>query len=287
MKKYTKITKEIIDKVLELNKKGFSYKEIKKELQLESIRGVQYYIQKNNIAFLNNHKNIKKYQTYSNYFNIIDKYEKAYILGFTYADGCIYDHKRFGYCISIQDQEIIEFIKSEISPNRPIKYSHNTKGANNRQPQVVFRISDINLIKDLNRFGLIQNKTINTQLVFPDLSEELTWAFIRGLFDGDGCISTKTKTSLQMVLCLTDLNFLEKLKNFLEKRNIYSVIREKKGKTCNYYLLAIWRTKEAAKFFNKIYNNSEFSLSRKKKKYLTYKENTEVTSGITKGSEAP
>lgn len=269
-----KITKELISKVLELNKQGLTYKEIQKELNLSSIRGVRYYIKKNNIEFKNNQKHPKKYESIDDYFSVIDTHNKAYILGFTYADGCVYDNKRFGYCISEKDVEIINFIKKEISKESPIKKIHNTKGAKNRLPQVVLRIGNKKLVSDLiNKWGVVPNKTLNPKLVFPNIETDLIWSFIRGLFDGDGHIALKNKSYLQMSICMTDLYFLKQVQQFLMKNNIISTVSKTKGKTCNYYRLACWKTKEAAKFFEKIYSNSEFSLERKKQIFGKYRAN--------------
>ncbi len=43
------------------------------------------------------------------------------------------------------------------------------------------------MIKDLEKYGLVQNKTFTIQI--PEIKEELYPALLRGMFDGDGGIS--------------------------------------------------------------------------------------------------
>lgn len=274
-----KVTPELISKVLELNVKGMSYSDIKKELNLSSIRGVQVHIARNKIPFINNTTKksslIKKHISKSDYFSIIDTQAKAYILGFTYADGCVYNEGRFGYCLSMKDECILKFIRQEICPTALIKVIHYTKGALNRQPQGILRISDVLIVKDLvNKWGVVPNKTLNCKLVFPDLEESLMWSFICGLIDGDGSVrADKSKYSVQ--LCMTDIKFLEKLQEFLNKSDIEFKITEIQGITCKYYKLTCDKRLIALRFCEKMYTtHNSFCLERKKNKYLIMKENT-------------
>ena len=48
--------------------------------------------------------------------------------------------------------------------------------------------------KDLRKFGLGNNKAKNVEEL-PNISEELIRHFIRGYFDGDGCIYESTSTT--------------------------------------------------------------------------------------------
>lgn len=271
-----KITKELIEKVLKLNNEGLTYREIKDGLSLKSMRGIQMYIQKNNIKFVNHSARItisnKLYPSNKNYFSILDTYSKAYILGFTYADGCVYDEKRFGYCISKKDEEILQFIRAEICPSKPFKNIHNTKGVINRSPQIVLRIGNIEIVKDLiEKWGVVKNKTHNCKLVFPIVSKELSWSFIQGLFDGDGWIGTKGGKGLSAGFCMTDFNFLNKLKDFLKGEGVEFRLRSTEGKTCTYYRLLCDKRKECEKFFDKLYSRNQFRLERKFNKYREYR----------------
>lgn len=88
-----------------------------------------------------------KYKNNDTYFDNIDTHEKAYILGFLIADGCIKLEKRRSgnyskricFSNSIDDFEVIEYIHDKICPEVKLLTFHNTKGAINRKPQITLQ----------------------------------------------------------------------------------------------------------------------------------------------------
>ena len=69
----------------------------------------------------------RQYSINENYFDKIDTPNKAYILGFLYADGgnsSNYDKKRYCITITLQesDSQILYDIKNEIGYDAPIKF---------------------------------------------------------------------------------------------------------------------------------------------------------------------
>lgn len=210
-----------------------------------------------------------------NYFDNINTEIKAYIIGYIIADGCIRIvkrknkfSKRLLFCSSIDDSEIIYKIQKEISPKSKITKIHNTKGAKNRKPQLVLRISSDKLIDTLcNKFDIKPNKTLNSKSFgLPILNDEYTIHLIRGIFDGDGTIS---KYSLSF--CLNSKILCADIAQYFLKHipEINYRIIEVQGKTCMYYRLYINLGKGIRqKLFKLLYDNSEFSLSRKRNKFL-------------------
>ena len=143
-----------------------------------------------NIRNLLKRRNIKirksRYFANFRYFNKIDTEFKAYILGFIYADGNLFNNT-LKIAISEKDKEILEKFKEDIKCNNPILFiKSNLK---NRQDQVSLSITDVDLRNDLIDKGVIENKTF--KIVFPSYNKvpkKLIHHFIRGYFDGDGCI---------------------------------------------------------------------------------------------------
>jgi hypothetical protein len=121
-----------------------------------------------------------------NYFEIIDNEEKAYFLGFIFADGCVTnDIIKYRYQLTIKihnkDIGILEkFIKS-------IDGEMNIRKDKKRDICEVF-LSGKKIIKDLENLGVVQNKTFSVK--YPQIDEKLEKHFLRGYFDGDGCIRT-------------------------------------------------------------------------------------------------
>ena len=95
-----------------------------------------------------------------NYFRIIDSQEKAYILGFLMADGCV--HKTDKKCkepnrlcinISLKDRSVLEFIKKQLKSDAKIKdYTPKNTYSNNSMSKINF--DSTQLCKDLNKYGI-------------------------------------------------------------------------------------------------------------------------------------
>jgi len=129
--------------------------------------------------------NIVKRKKYNeNYFEKIDTEEKSYFLGFICADGCIVNNPKIGrYLLTlklhIKDKHILEKFISNINGNKCV-WEHGQR----EMVQVSF--SGKKIINDLSKLGVIPNKTFNIK--YPSIDKELERHFLRGYFDGDGCI---------------------------------------------------------------------------------------------------
>ena len=130
---------------------------------------------------------MKKHYIDENFFENIDSEAKAYILGFIYSDGCIYVHPS-AYCLTFTqlkiDEDIILFIKNEMKSDYPLCESRQKK---NDKIKIKFYAYSKKIFDDLIKLGVTPRKSLT--LRFPSfLSETLMPHFIRGYFDGDGCI---------------------------------------------------------------------------------------------------
>jgi hypothetical protein len=259
-------------KACELSRKGFTKKEIIDNTLFPTWRVLEFYMNRNNLKlpFTNF---LKTHQSDNNFFEKLDSFKNAYLLGVTYADGCIYNNHRFGFCLSKQDESLIDYIKDNICPTALKKEIVNKKGALNRQSQIQLRITNHRIVNTLKSvWGVKERKTLNSGLVFPNVEKKFIWNFILGLNDGDGNVYFKQKTSkgyptIRITICLTDLPFLLKLKQFLIEENINVSLYTKQGKTCKYYLLQTTNNLSAVKFCENIYKDAEFFLERKYNKY--------------------
>ena len=57
----------------------------------------------------------RKYNVNDNYFDVIDNQNKAYILGFLYADGCNYKNGYFKIDLQEEDKNMLEVFKKELN----------------------------------------------------------------------------------------------------------------------------------------------------------------------------
>lgn len=130
---------------------------------------------------------MKRHYINENYFENIDSEAKAYILGFIYSDGCIYVHPT-AFCLTItqleQDEDILLKIKKELESDYPLLEKIQKS---NDKKTITFYAYNKKIFDDLIKLGVTPKKSLT--LKFPTfLNENLMKHFIRGYFDGDGCI---------------------------------------------------------------------------------------------------
>lgn len=194
------------------------------------------------------------------YFKSIDTPEKAYVLGLIYADGC---NTRRGLQISLgeDDKEVIEFVKTQLKASDDLRFipkSHSTW-----KNKWELSIKSVELSKQLIRVGCLPAKSLIIK--FPDfIAEELISHFIRGFFDGDGSI-WKRQGGWHMSFTCGSRDFIYSLQEILSKQDIYSQIYLT-GKNKNCFSLNLARRKDIEKIIRYMYNNSTFSMERKRLK---------------------
>lgn len=251
------------NEIVKLNKEGYSLNTICDKLGIKNYQTVQCYLKRKNLKLeFNNKGNVF---SKNEYFKNISTEIQAYLLGFFYADGCLYDKNRFGLCISETDEYIINLFKFEISPDSFVKKVQNNKGAKNRQPQLIWRVTNKYIIQDLEKLGVKIGKTLEG-MNFPDIPKELYSHFIRGVFDGDGCCSRRKYSNVVSITC-TDLKFLKKIQEILSLKNIKTSIYSTQGKTVIHHRLETTNKLGGSNFYNFVYENANYFLQRKKNKF--------------------
>ncbi|MFA7252285.1 MAG: LAGLIDADG family homing endonuclease [Candidatus Paceibacterota bacterium] len=129
---------------------------------------------------------MSKHKINEKFFNIW-KPEMAYILGYLYADGCLSDCKdiRAKYIsITSIDKDRIYLFKRLMGSKHKIVILPPITSA--RKIRYILRIGSHKLFNRLNKLGLYPNKTFT--MIFPKIPKPVIHHFIRGYFDGDGCI---------------------------------------------------------------------------------------------------
>ena len=111
--------------------------------------------------------------------------EKYYILGLLYSDGFLSKNSSGSkeyVGLKLIDKQILDDISVLIGCKEPVKCG--ITSANNQMYKIEFRDNEI--VSDLKKIGLHRQKTLT--ITYPDMPEEYHKDFIRGEFDGDGCI---------------------------------------------------------------------------------------------------
>lgn len=140
----------------------------------------------------NNSDKSRKYVFNENVFEKIDTEEKAYWLGFLYADGYIMSRRKngnpkVGITLSVNDIGHLEKFRKFVSGDMPIKiYKPSKSSYEGSGDYCRILITSEKMASDLIRHGVLEHKT--NVLKPPKLPPTLIKHFIRGYYDGDGSI---------------------------------------------------------------------------------------------------
>jgi hypothetical protein len=225
----------------------------------------------------------RKYSLDVDFFKKIDTEDKAYWLGFLYADGCITD-KSVNILINQNDIEILEKFKKSIQYSgiieiRNDKINYGKKYGIKISKTAKVRIGSVELREDLIKLGCFQRKTFI--LKFPtreQVPNHLIHHFIRGYFDGDGCVYNRKYIAkdgkLRGFVSITSTNnMLNGIKEYLINNfkinptsiNIYHRKEHKEGIS----ILTICSINSMKIFRDFIYLDSNLYLNRKKEKFYS------------------
>ncbi len=125
------------------------------------------------------------------FFKTIDTHEKAYWLGFIYADGNVYLSEEgykhvFQIGLAAADNGHLDKLKSALRDERPL---YPDKGGER------YMINSIPFAQDLMALGVMPRKSLD--ICFPTSDQvpaQFVNSFMLGYFDGDGSLSVKPTT---------------------------------------------------------------------------------------------
>jgi intein/homing endonuclease len=241
-------------------------------------------------------------------FDVIDTEEKAYWLGFLFADGYV------GYSKGKYKRVVLKL--GEIDRDHVIKFKHFLGDTRDDDKHVIreksksrdktrdlfsysYYVYNDSLFDTLVKIGCTTRKSLT--LKFPDKNifakEELVYDFIRGYLDGDGCLtmSSSNKNRIRISIVGTE-DFLLGIQRFFPQfRTVY------RFKSSEVFWIAC-ESNKADQVAYKLYENATIYLNRKYLRYTTLCKlhnseksdkigescdaNAEVTPEIAKGSES-
>jgi len=216
-----------------------------------------------------------------NYFVDINTNDKAYWLGFIYADGYItskrkHGNKRLGISISEQDIHHLEKFRTAIAGTMNISVYDVVTGYKPGSKYARIIVPGIGLSEDLIRHGVLEHKS--NILKRPCINNIFCSHFIRGFFDGNGSIwknnrknghipqyevgFTSTDDMLEYILdCLIDSGVITRR---------YKLTKRKQGQIVSSFKFG--GNNNVKRFTEYIYScsNNGNRLDRKYQKYLEF-----------------
>lgn len=248
-----------------------SINKIKKtfKLQFEDVKNI---LKDNNVYIRSRRESRMTYSYDEDYFSEINTSEKAYWLGFIYADGFI-TKKTNGspvFGLTLGEIEPLNKLNQCLCSNKPIGMYHKVNSYSSKSIEYKLAFTSTKMVNDLEKWGCVENKTF--KIKFPTfLEEHLISHFIRGYFDGDGSVylylqrfNNKEYVSLGSQICGIE-SFLRDLAKYIDSENcIYKDTR----KQTDCYKIQLNSNIKALKLYHYMYNNSNgLYLTRKKEKF--------------------
>lgn len=151
--------------------------------------------------------NSRKYNINQDYFKTWSN-NMAYVLGLWYADGCIYGGRIFDITLHKKDKYILKKVADELGYQGPL-YDYVDRQASrlNFSCKVIY--------DDIIYLGGTERKSLTVD--FPNIPKEYMADFIRGYFDGDGCIMNLKNHRLNSAFTCGSKKFLKSLLQILKE----------------------------------------------------------------------
>lgn len=243
-----------------------SYADIAQELHLD-VENVR--------AWALQHLGAKRRRDFNRqYFKNITTPNQAYWLGFIFADGWITRNDRnyeLGIELQASDIDHLQKFSTELNNAFPITRLHNEKliPGNTKisiTDSCIIRVYSKDIVEDLIQHNVVERKTLSDK--FPKI-ENYFFDFLRGYFDGDGCVYvSRDNKIIQAHITSAQKPILKYIQNKLSEYNINSAIYQEKERKYRIYINGNY----ACEFFKLLYKDStpQNRLKRKYEKYMTY-----------------
>lgn len=287
-----KILKSDEPMIVELYQNGMSADKIGDKYKVAHTLILRY-LEKNGIKRRDDSECHRIYEINEDFFDVIDTQEKAYFLGFLYADGCnSKDGKHFGIDIETSDRDILEKFSRLIWLEDPLSHIRDTvrtrsiRGKDEKDYySSLLNFHSKHMCTKLTELGCVPAKSLI--LKFPESIKdpELQRHFIRGHYDGDGGIhiSELRRTAVSTKIVST-LEFCTSVRNVVLKQTgikfAEPVAANKSGN--NTYVIAMSGTRQIEDFLNWLYKDATIYLDRKYKLYLQLIEKNKETQELIK-----
>lgn len=257
------------DKLIELVNQGKSGKQISKEMQID-YSNMHVWLRKLGVNLYNYHNELKFDNTV---FDTINTEEKAYWLGFLYADGYVHPTKNtVELSLMESDKEHLERYKTFLK----LKGREITVGPVRCNGKIFSRcrltVTDKHFHDSLVEKGCVPNKSLI--LKFPDKSlfatDNLIIHFVRGYIDGDGCVY-KNSNGYSVFSIVGTKEFLTGIVNvFPELFTSKMYYKDKRKSNVNTYFISLGG-EHSARLGDRLYTNATVFLQRKYNKFIEYK----------------
>ena len=264
-----KVSDEKRQQIVEDYINGKSMRQIERDYDVTRQSVAKYLEEKQIKTTKGNH--YRKYRHQYDFFENIDTEEKAYWLGFMFADGYIVDHSHkygedhFGITLHSKDVATLEQFKKSIKATNPIR-DVSSDGC----PLHRIVMTSQKTVDDLISHGCVKQKSL---ILKPPVGvpQELIHHLIRGFFDGDGSIYwnktafEKHKTWVTPSYTINITSTKEMIEWLIDQVGFGNMHKENRREKTWYYVQG--GNKKVKQFCDYIYKDATIYMERKYQLY--------------------
>lgn len=178
---------------------------------------IKKYLIDNHVKIDSNRRD-RRYKLTDCIFNKVNTQDTAYWLGFLYADGCVIENNKvIQLNLSEKDMLHVETFRDFVGSTHPIRIQAAVESgfAGGSMCKIAFRSEK--MYNDLVKLGCTPRKTNDIRIPFNKIPKGLVRHFIRGYFDGDGCVHVRKDTGKTTVCFAGNYLFLEDIKSYFSQ----------------------------------------------------------------------
>ena len=256
-----KVSEEIKQKIIKDYQNNISLRNLEKKYNV-SRSTISLYLERKGIKKIKgNH--YRKYFHDEDFFEKIDSEEKAYWLGFMFADGYIVDNEKrygqdaFGLALAKDSIDSLEKFKKSIKATNPITWDTSKKGS---QPQGRLLMRSQKTVNDLIDKGCVKQKSL---ILRPpkNIPDDLIRHFIRGFFDGDGSLIKYERTKNSIAYSINITSTYEMVKWIKQVFQMGQIFPEKRREQTWYF--TVGGNQQVIKLYHYLYDEATIWMDRK------------------------
>lgn len=180
----------------------------------------------------------------------------AYLIGLIMTDGYVLSD-RDGLGLDMTDEDVIKFVASTIGTNYK---TYIEEGRKNRY-RVLINVQGIS--KEVERFGIVPRKSkIIEKPKLLDKERQYLPYIIRGIIDGDGCVSKTSYGGAQFYICSMSEQFIDWIVEVLEKDFFMTDIHKRQNVETGMWRIETSNQYNILKLIALVYNKP-FGMNRK------------------------
>ena len=193
---------------------------------------------------------------HEDFFDVVDTEEKAYVVGFLMADGYVIEkHGKspiWGITLQAQDKYMLEKFNELVGSDNKIVYSRG---------EYMLTITSRHMVDELAKYNIVPRKCKKISFPTEVIPCHLRRHAIRGLFDGDGCISGQACTFYGNELMIADVRSILHEAIGVKWNKLHT------NKDSGVISFSFFSKRDVSSFYHYLYDDASIYLTRKKARF--------------------